>query len=132
MKLLRFEFDCSKQVPWYGYLCNQYLNYQKLNLTIGLLAIRHQADSHLEQQKKPVITWRYLLEAEGEQAQLEQLAEQIAADFLISVNLLDSRILLATERLGDNKPIDVTAAQLPFCQHCQPRLVITNMLILPT
>jgi hypothetical protein len=122
MKLLRFEFDCSKQVPWYGYLCNQYLNYQKLNLTIGLLAIRHQADSHLEQQKKPVITWRYLLEAEGEQAQLEQLAEQIAADFLISVNLLDSRILLATERLGDNKPIDVTAAQLPFCQHCQPRL----------
>ncbi|MCL1073131.1 NiFe hydrogenase [Shewanella dokdonensis] len=121
MKLLRFEFDCAKQVPWYGYLCNQYLNYQKLNLTIGLLAIRHQADAHLEQQKKPVVTWRYLLEAEGEQAELEQLAEQVAADFLLSVNLLDSRMLLASARIGDKKPLDLASAQLPFCQHCQPQ-----------
>ena len=121
MKLLRFEFDCSKQVPWYGYLCNQYLNYQKLNLTVGLLAIRHQANEHLEQQKKPVVTWRYLLEAEGEQAELECLAEQVAADFLLSVHLLDSRMLLATDRQGDKKPIEVSAANVPFCQHCQPR-----------
>ncbi|MFQ6372705.1 NiFe hydrogenase [Shewanella sp. YIC-542] len=121
MKLLRFEFDCSRQVPWYGYLCNQYLNYQPLKLTVALQAVRHQADAHLEQQKKPVVTWRYILEAEGEQAALEQLADSIAADFLLSVYLLDSRMLLATERVGDDQPIAVASAQLPFCQHCQPR-----------
>ncbi|WP_417760701.1 NiFe hydrogenase [Shewanella sp.] len=118
MKLLRFEFDCSRQVPWYGYLCNQYLNYQPLTLTVGLKAVQVQGDAALQQLP---ITWRYFIEAEGEQAALEALANALAQDFLISTYLLESRIIPIEQRLGSDKPLADTNATLAFCQHCQPQ-----------
>ncbi|WP_335917056.1 NiFe hydrogenase [Shewanella chilikensis] len=135
MKLVRFEFDCASQQPWYGHLCNQYLNYDKLNITIALLPLKSTAkqstDATLEQNHlAPRILWRYILEAEGNQSELEQLADEIAGDFLLSTSLLDSRILLAEERLGAATPLaltellpnSTTRPSLAFCQHCQPRL----------
>ncbi|WP_063266198.1 hypothetical protein [Shewanella mangrovi] len=62
-----------------------------------------------------------MIEAEGEQAPLEALANELAQDFLLSTYLLESRIVPAAERLGSNKPLKETDAQLPFCQHCQPQ-----------
>ena len=118
MKLLRFEFDCSRQVPWYGHLCNQYLNYQPLTLTVGLKANRVQGEAALQQLP---VTWRYFIEAEGEQAPLETLANTLAQDFLISTYLLESRIIAVNERQGSDKPLAVDNATLPFCQHCQPQ-----------
>ncbi|MCH1923750.1 NiFe hydrogenase [Shewanella sp. C32] len=118
MKLLRFEFDCSRQVPWYGHLCNQYLNYQPLTLTVGLQAVQVQGDAALQQLP---ITWRYFIEAEGEQAPLEALANALAQDFLISTYLLESRIIPIEQRLGSDKPLADNDATLAFCQHCQPQ-----------
>ncbi len=68
MKLVRFEFDCASQQPWYGHLCNQYLNYDKLNITVALLplksAAKQSAATALEHNHQaPRILWRYILEA---------------------------------------------------------------------
>ncbi len=102
MKQIRFDFTCSRQVPFYGYLCNQYLNYRELNITVG------EQDC------------RYFIEAEGEQSDLEALADKIAADFLISLWLVDSKIQLIENREGSNKPLDNADADQAFCQQCFP------------
>ena len=102
MKQIRFDFTCSRQVPFYGYLCNQYLNNQDLNITIG------------EQE------CRYFIEAEGEQSDLEALADKIAADFLISIWLVDSKIQLIEKREGSKTPLANATADQAFCQQCFP------------
>lgn len=88
MKNIRFDFTCSRQVPLYAHLCNQYLNYDALNITIGC-----DNQNHFGSQT-------YFIEAQGEQTQLEQLADAIAADFLISAWLIDSGIKVINESTG--------------------------------
>ncbi|MGL4835657.1 MAG: NiFe hydrogenase, partial [Shewanella sp.] len=78
MKNIRFDFICAREVPFYAHLCNQYLHDETLKITIGCDA------------QHPFGTLRYFIEAQGEQAQLEQLADAIAADFLLSAWLIDS------------------------------------------
>ncbi|GMA81824.1 hypothetical protein GCM10025855_13570 [Shewanella glacialipiscicola] len=88
MKNIRFDFTCSRQVPLYAHLCNQYLNYDALNINIGCDG-QNNVGQH-----------NYFIEALGEQAQLEQLADAIATDFLISAWLIDSSIKVIDEHQG--------------------------------
>ncbi|BDM64085.1 NiFe hydrogenase assembly chaperone HyaE [Shewanella sp. NFH-SH190041] len=101
MKLVRFELQCAREVPFYAQLCNRYLQHPTLDITIA-----YQQGS-------------YIIEAEGEQTALEQLAEQIAADFLMSVWLTGSQIRPVETRLGTQTPISLSSAQWQdYCQHC--------------
>ncbi|MFB2642720.1 NiFe hydrogenase [Shewanella bicestrii] len=117
MKHIRFEFTCSRQVPLYAHLCNQYLNYDALNISIGCDS-QQDFGSHT-----------YFIEAQGEQAQLEQLAEAIAADFLISVWLVDSGIHAIEAPQGQRTLLTVPSTEgalnvqsvAAFCQQCYPR-----------
>ncbi|MGL5048658.1 MAG: NiFe hydrogenase, partial [Shewanella sp.] len=113
MKNIRFDFTCSRQVPLYAHLCNQYLNYDALNISIGC-----DGQDEFGQQS-------YFIEAQGEQTQLEQLADAIAADFLISVWLIDSGIKAIDEPQGSKTLLpysqsDSSPAITPFCQLCYP------------
>lgn len=112
MKNIRFDFTCSRQVPLYAHLCNQYLNYDALNISIG-------CDS---QDFGPQ---RYFIEAQGEQGPLEQLADAIAADFLMSVWLVDSSIKVIDEPQGQRTLLETHSSQTDqsiaaFCQQCYP------------
>ncbi len=101
---ISFEFSCSRPVPLYAHLCNQYLKRESFDIHI-----RHQAGC-------------YFIEAEGEQAGLERLADDIAADFLISTWLTDSKIELIDKLRGSKTPLPHAELQHDYCQHCQPRL----------
>jgi len=102
MKLIRFQFSCSRPVPLYAQLCNQYLSHEDLTITVGY---HHKA---------------YFIEAEGNLAQLTSLADAIAVDFLISVWLIEASTTLITSRQGSYQLLDSDGPQLPFCQQCQP------------
>ena len=119
MKNIRFDFTCSRRVPLYAHLCNQYLNYDALNISIGCDKQHHFGP------------YTYFIEAQGEQAQLEQLADAIAQDFLISTWLLDSGIKVIEEPQGSktllafsppesSQAAIVSQAIAPFCQQCYP------------
>lgn len=113
MKNIRFDFTCSRQVPLYAHLCNQYLNYYALNISIGCDGL-HDFGQH-----------SYFIEAQGEQTQLEQLADAIAADFLISAWLIDSGIKVIDEPQGGKTLLPYSQsgsspAIAPFCQQCYP------------
>lgn len=115
MKHIRFDFTCSRQVPFYAHLCNQYLNYDELKINIGY---NSQDDFSLH---------CYFIEAQGEQAQLEQLADAIAADFLISTWLIDSSIKVIDQSQGNKTLIEYSQPTLnqggvPFCQRCYPHI----------
>lgn len=102
MKTIKFEFTCSRQVPLYAHLCNRYLNYGDLNIHVG-----YQGGA-------------YFIEAQGQQSELETLADAIAQDFLISVWLTDSRIALIDAPTGTSKPLPTESLSQEFCQQCAP------------
>ncbi|MDR9767267.1 NiFe hydrogenase [Shewanella baltica] len=113
MKDIRFDFTCSRQVPLYAHLCNQYLNYDALNISIGCDG-QQDFGQH-----------SYFIEAQGGQTQLEQLADAIAADFLISAWLIDSGIKVIDEPQGGKTLLPYSQsgsspAIAPFCQQCYP------------
>ncbi|MCL1048216.1 NiFe hydrogenase [Shewanella abyssi] len=103
MKNIRFEFDCQREVPFYGHLCNQYLLNDQYDVTIG------QTGNN------------YFIEAKGEQPALEQLADAIAEDFLISSWLIKPNISLIVTPIGNNKLLQHTPLVQEYCQHCQPQ-----------
>jgi len=102
-KLIRFSFACSRQVPFYAKLCNHYLEHKTLPITVAWL------DN------------TFILEAEGNQQQLEALTQDIARDFLLSVWLTDTRVDAVTERIGTHTPVEHDDVQIPFCHHCHAR-----------
>ncbi|MGI2261012.1 hypothetical protein [Shewanella sp. GXUN23E] len=102
MKLVRFEFECSRDIPFYAHLCNRFLT-RYPDLTVARTATG------------------YVLEQEDDQAGLERLAEEIAGEFPLSVWLTDSRILVAAERLGTRQPLPISGQFQDYCSHCHPR-----------
>ncbi len=102
MKMIKFEFTCSRPVALYAHLCNQYLNHRELDITVGFL------DN------------AYFIEAEGHLHQLEELADAIAHDFLISVWLIDSQICIIESRTGSHQLLDNAEIKQEFCQQCYP------------
>ncbi|KLV03181.1 hypothetical protein ABT56_20745 [Photobacterium aquae] len=103
MKLIRFSFACSRKVPFYAQLCNHYLDYPELQVTIA---------------------WHnscFILEAEGNQSQLEALAASVAKDFLYSIWLTDAKMEEVAERIGSRSALSHLMVQLPFCNHCHPQ-----------
>ncbi|MCK8046457.1 NiFe hydrogenase [Shewanella sp. 1CM18E] len=108
MKKIRFEFNCTRDVPFYAHLCDQYLLKPDYDIAIG----REEN--------------RYYLEAQGEQGKLEQLADEVASDFLLSVCLTKPDIKLVDDFSGSKTPLKsdkLTPANLglEYCQHCQPK-----------
>ncbi|QFU22565.1 NiFe hydrogenase [Shewanella eurypsychrophilus] len=103
MKMIKFEFTCSRPVALYAHLCNQYLNHSELDITVGC------------------IKNCYFIEAQGQIQQLEDLADAIAHDFLISVWLVDSQIILIESRLGNYQLLDNAEVRQEFCQQCFPQ-----------
>ncbi|WP_108946485.1 Kae1-like domain-containing protein [Shewanella halifaxensis] len=108
MKKIRFEFNCTRDVPFYAHLCDQYLLKPDYNIAIG----REQNS--------------YYLEAEGEQVILEQLADEVANDFLLSVCLTKPNIKLVDDFSGSKTPFNIKGLAtsnlgLEYCQHCQPK-----------
>ncbi|MCE9678902.1 NiFe hydrogenase [Shewanella sp. AS1] len=108
MNTIRFEFTCSRPVPLYGRLCNRYLAYASLETYIGYRQIDR-------------LQHCYFIEAMGEQAQLEALADAIANDFLISVWLTDSNISLIDQISGSKEPLAEEAIGQEYCQQCAPQ-----------
>ncbi|ABV87349.1 hypothetical protein [Shewanella pealeana] len=104
MKNIRFEFNCTREVPFYAHLCNQYLQNEQYDVTIG-------KNDNL-----------YYIEAKGEQSQLEALADAIANDFLISTWLVKPQISAIETPCGTKKLLETTELELEYCQHCQPQL----------
>lgn len=102
MKLLRFSFACSRKVAVYAQMCNRYLDYAPLWITIGWC------------------NGCFFLEAKGEQAELETLAAAIGKDFLYSVWMTDARIEAVDSRIGGRIPLKTRTVIGPFCQHCHP------------
>ncbi|MGF1724863.1 hypothetical protein [Photobacterium nomapromontoriensis] len=102
MKLIRFSFACSRKVAFYAQLCNHYLNYAELSVTIGW------------------IDRRFVLEAEGDQAELERLAASISNDFMVSIWLTDAKMDVVSARIGSRSKLTHADRQLPFCNHCYP------------
>ena len=106
---IQFEFICLKSVPLYEHLCQQYALDTAISINFGIVT---DEQKHIH----------YIIEAYAEQTELEQLADKIAADFLLSVWLVDTNI----QRMSEPQfPISATlgksaAAPLLFCQHCQP------------
>ncbi|WOT03673.1 Kae1-like domain-containing protein [Shewanella youngdeokensis] len=103
MKNIRFEFNCQREVPFYGHLCNQYLLNEQYDVTIG------QSGNN------------YFIDAKGVQSDLERLADAIAEDFLISSWLIKPQIKLIDSSNGDNKLLEHSPLQQEYCQHCQPQ-----------
>ncbi|MCL1137387.1 NiFe hydrogenase [Shewanella pneumatophori] len=108
MKKIRFEFNCTRDVPFYAHLCDQYLLKPDYDIAIG----REEN--------------RYYLEAEGEQGKLEKLADEVANDFLLSVCLTKPDIKLVDDFRGSKTPLKnnnliSTNLGLEYCQHCQPK-----------
>ncbi|QIR15397.1 NiFe hydrogenase [Shewanella aestuarii] len=108
---IQFEFICSQPVALYGHLCHQYVDRKAIDIRAAQFT-DEQHNTH------------YLLEAFAEQAQLEQLAEEIAEDFLLSVWLIDTRIQRVEHKQYPQSSLSLTKptpyAPLPYCQHCQP------------
>ncbi|MBW8184930.1 Kae1-like domain-containing protein [Shewanella nanhaiensis] len=103
MRNIRFEFTCSRPVPLYAHLCDQYLKIEGLSITIGLNK------------------FTYFIEARGDLKSLGQLADQIAQDFLLSVWLIDSQILLIDTPIGSRTPLTSSIVEQEFCQICVPQ-----------
>ncbi|MCL1039199.1 hypothetical protein L2750_18920 [Shewanella submarina] len=103
MQLVRFEFQTSRDIPFYAHLCNLLLGQEP-----GITIARSSKG--------------YLIEAQGDQANLETLADKIANMFPLSVWLTDSSITLANERLGYDKPLKVDGELPDYCSHCYPRI----------
>ncbi|WP_076409727.1 NiFe hydrogenase [Shewanella sp. UCD-KL12] len=102
MKMIKFEFTCSRPVALYSHLCNQYLSHNELYITVGC------------------IENSYFIEAEGQLQQLESLADAIAHDFLISVWLIDTQITLIESRMGSYQLLEGANITQEFCQQCYP------------
>ncbi|SHH74169.1 Kae1-like domain-containing protein [Ferrimonas marina] len=97
---LRFNFNTAQQVPIYARLCNQFLQHP-LVMTIA------------ETERG------YALEAEGDEAQLSQLAELIGNAFPVSCWLIDSGIEAIDQFDGDALALNEGKLDLPYCRHCQ-------------
>ncbi|MTI14553.1 Kae1-like domain-containing protein [Sansalvadorimonas verongulae] len=105
MKTIRFTFSCTQPVPFYARLCNHYL--KQYNDTLAL-KVAEKDDS-------------YILEANGEQHELEALADSVSKDFILSCWLTDARvqdITESTERLGADTPLKAESVGTPFCHQC--------------
>ncbi|WP_394129465.1 NiFe hydrogenase [Shewanella maritima] len=111
MHHIQFEFICSQPVALYSYLCDKFQQYQSADIT-SVQFINEQHHSC------------YVLESYGEQPQLEQLAEDIAEHFLLSVWLIDTNIKRIEAKQYPDAPkasINNQTAPLSYCQNCQPQ-----------
>ncbi|WP_434951778.1 hypothetical protein ACRWQL_19745 [Shewanella sp. HL-SH4] len=77
--LIQFEFVCLKPVPLYAYLCHYFTLRTEFDISFGIV----KDDKQLT---------HYIIEACALQTELESLADEIAANFLLSVWLVDTEI----------------------------------------
>ena len=116
VKQVRFEFDTSRQVPFY------HTTLSRLAFESGFKAMALEAGvSKLEH------GYRYWLSAQGEQAELGTFADTLAQAFPLSCFLLDARVCAADDEAKESLQFQTEYAQaldepkLAFCGHCYPR-----------
>lgn len=102
--LLGFDFYCTQPVPFYQHLCNLYVS----DKTLSACDISIQSGYLKGEQKGQ---YRYRIEAQGTQAELESLAENIALDFLLSAHLIQANIT-PLESPSGNKQVQAFASQI--------------------
>ncbi|MBT1446008.1 NiFe hydrogenase [Shewanella sp. JM162201] len=116
VKPVRFEFDTSRQVPFYQATLQSLITdsqYQALALDAGA--------SKLER------GYRYWLHAHGEQTELGAFADSLAQAFPLSCFLLGARVCAADDEANKPLPPQIDSAhtidtpKLAFCGHCYPR-----------
>lgn len=125
VKQVRFEFDTSRQVPFYRETLQRLTtdnHYQALALKAGV--------SKLER------GYRYWLGAQGEQTDLGAFADTLAQAFPLSCFLLDARVCAADDEAQEAKELlqslqplqpqpenapTLDTPKLAFCGHCYPR-----------
>ncbi|KPU83227.1 hypothetical protein JI57_02005 [Psychromonas sp. PRT-SC03] len=138
--LLCFDFTCTQTVPFYQHLCNILLTTQQEKKSpLGSMQISID-NGYLKNGQ-----YRYRIEAQGTQTQLEILADNIATDFLLSVHLVSTRISSLEKAQGSRsikalksaEPSQITQKhlfkknemvtsplheliQLDYCAHCAP------------
>ncbi|WP_434926170.1 NiFe hydrogenase [Shewanella sp. HL-SH2] len=112
--LIQFEFVCLKPVPLYAYLCQYFTLRTEFDISFGIV----KDDKQLT---------HYIIEACALQTELESLADEIAANFLLSVWLVDTQIkrihnkqFPPVEALKSLSTAPLSSAPLLYCQHCQP------------
>ena len=100
---IRFNFFCHQPVPFYDTLCDQFAHDHAL-------VQRHGYHDHA-----------YYLEAEGQQTELEALAEKVAIDFPVSIYLKEANIV----EIENFSPISTslsalsnTSTEQAYCNHC--------------
>lgn len=116
VKQVRFEFDTSRQVPFYRETLQRLTtdnHYQALALKAGV--------SKLER------GYRYWLSAQGEQTELGTFADTLAQAFPLSCFLLDARVCAADDEAKESllsqteNARTIDTPKLAFCGHCYPR-----------
>lgn len=100
---LRFNFLCHRPVPYYAQQCNQLLSHPHVFAT-GI-------DGN-----------NYYFEAEGNLAELSQLAEQVGQQWSLSCWLKQSSMVQIDDFSGDTLALSHSPCQSPYCFHCQEHL----------
>ncbi|QDF66977.1 NiFe hydrogenase [Shewanella sp. SNU WT4] len=100
MKTVRFELTCSRPVPFYALMANHYLAKGQLDISIAATGNVYQ------------------LEACGHQADIEQLADDIAGDFLMSAWLTATKITVIDKGCGQKQALAISGYTPDYCRHC--------------
>ncbi|WP_028115086.1 hypothetical protein [Ferrimonas senticii] len=96
---LRFNFATARPVAHYARLCNQFLQHPNVK------AIRHNDQG-------------YAIEAEGEQPQLEQLADLLAATLPLSCWSTGTSTEAIEQFSGEAQELPYQYSDIAYCRHC--------------
>ncbi|SDI60479.1 hypothetical protein SAMN04488540_102202 [Ferrimonas sediminum] len=97
---LKFNFHCDRPVPYYAHRCNQLLSHPQVIAT-GL-------EDNV-----------YFFEAEGDQAQLSALAEQVGQEWAMSCWLTHSDLHAVETLSGHQHALAHGPVSNPYCSHCR-------------
>ncbi|QIZ76426.1 hypothetical protein [Ferrimonas lipolytica] len=99
---LRFSFATVRPVGHYAKLCNQFLQHPHVKAIY--------ADDK-----------GYFIEAEGEVAELEPLADLLASTFPLSCWVTATNTVVIEEFTGEARPLPVALTPVAYCRHCQDK-----------
>ncbi|GIU53045.1 hypothetical protein [Shewanella sp. KT0246] len=122
MPKICFNFHCYRDIPLYADLCNLYLADNRFDFTIGHLINHDQKTKHAQFEQ----VHTYFLEVEGLEAELGDLADEIATKFLYSIWLKSAEVITIEHRLGTKNCLQHHVVNQRFCSECEPKLSDIN------
>ncbi len=114
--LLCFDFICTQPVPFYQHLCNLLLRAHPLTTLQSNDIFTETAQISIDNGYLNNGHYRYRIEAQGTQIQLETLADRIAKDFLLSVHLVKAKIAPLEKSQGSTSIQILKSTELPSTQ----------------